>query len=249
MVGGGHVLHLREAVDDRGEVELVSGKAGMHAVLREEGLALVRFGTLHHERAGLDGVDHARAEADGGDAVVVGELLHGARGAVAVAGEVVLLHGGGDRVGEHDVRGWVLLPRLPHDALHGAPDGLGLRAAVVGGELDEQQVGVVPEGVVPHAERAEVRARAADGGVDLLELRLRVGGAEPVRGEVAPAVHRGDRAAEVGDRDLLAGLHLFHEMPNAGACADFLRLGRHRGGEHQGEGEDSDNLFHGMFKI
>ena len=102
----------------------MSSGRGVYAILREERLACAGAEVLsaHHERAGLYGVDHARTEADGRDAVVVGELLHGARGAVAFAGEVVLLHGFGDRVGEYDVGSGVLLPRLAHDALHGTPD-------------------------------------------------------------------------------------------------------------------------------
>ena len=225
VVGGRHVLHLRETVDDRGEVEAVSGGRGMYAVLREKRLSCAGAEVLsaHHERAGLDGVDHARTEADGRDAVVVGELLHGARGAVACTGEVVLLHGFGDRVGEYDVGSRVLLPRLAHDALHGTPDVLRRRSAVVGGELHEEEVGVVAECVVLHAERAEIRSGTADGGVNFLELRLRVGGAEPFRGEVAPAVHRCDGAAEVGDPHLLAGLDLLHEVSHARAHAHFLR--------------------------
>ena len=178
VVGGRHVLHLREAVGDRGEVEAVSGGRGVYAILREERLACAGAIVLsaHHERAGLDGVDHAWAKADGRDAVVVGELLHGTRGAVAFSGEVVLLHGFGDRVGEYDVGSGVLLPRLAHDALHGTPDGLRHRSAVVGGELHEEKVGVVTERVVLHAECAEIRAGTADGGMDFLELRLRVRG-------------------------------------------------------------------------
>lgn len=178
VVGGGNVFHLREAVDDRGEVEAVSGGCGMYAVLREKRFSCAGTEVLsaHHERAGLYGVDHAWTEADGRDAVVVGELLHGACGAVACTGEVVLLHGFGDRVGEYDVGSGVLLPRLAHDALHGTPDVLRRRSAVVGGELHEKEVGVVAERVVRHAECAEIRSGAADGGVDFLDLRLRVSG-------------------------------------------------------------------------
>jgi hypothetical protein len=73
---------------------------------------------------------------------------------------------------------------------------------VVHGELDEQEVRPLREHVLLHAEDPEVRAGAADRGVDLGEARLRIGFLEMGEGLHAPAVLRGDRAAEVADLQL-----------------------------------------------
>ena len=113
--------------------------------------------------------------------------------------------------------------------------------------------------VIRHAERAKIRAGAADGGVDFLDLRLRIGGAEPVCCEIAPAVHRCDGATKVGNLHFLAGLDLLHEVSHARAHAYFLRRdgtrinwiceyadGKRRRDDASGK---NCNLFHVVFNL
>ena len=230
----------------------------MHAVGGEDELVaecgLFGFGLRElrapDELAGLGQPRDLHAERDRRDAVMVGDLLHRARGALQLA----LEHGGGKRLGqgvdEADVGLGIGLPGLAHDAFHRANDALRVSAAVIHRELDEEEVRPFREDVLLHTKDAEVRTGAADGRVDLREGRLRVGLLEMGEGLHPPAVLRGDRTAEVTDLHFGAGrLGLEEEIRQAAAGADFLGFGErvilvgglaeHGGAQRQGGEEQS----------
>jgi len=233
----------------------------VHAVRREDELVAERgflgvgLGQLRApgQLAGLGQLRDFHAERDRRDAVEVGDLLHRARGALQLAREHRRRKRLGDGVDEADVALGIGLPGLAHDAFHGADDALRVGAAVVHGEFDEEEVGSVGEHVLLHAEDAEVRAGAADGGVDLGEARLRIGLLEMGEGLHAPAVLRGDRTAEIADLHFGAGrLGLEEEVRQAAAGADLLGFGQrvilvggaaeHGGAERQGGEEQSHGV-------
>ena len=179
------------------------------------------------ELARLGELGDLHAEGDRGDAVMVGDFLHRARGTLQLALEHRRRKRFGDRIDEADVGAGVGLPGLADDAFHRADDALRVGAAVVHGELDEEEVRPFREDVLLHAEHAEVRAGAADRGVDLGEAGLRAGLPEMSEGLHAPAVLGGDRAAEITDLDLRAGrLGLAEEIREPAAGADLLRVGQ-----------------------
>ena len=202
----------------------------VHAVRREDelpgeggllGIGLRELGSPG-ELAGLGQLRDFHAERDRRDAIEVGDLLHGARGALQLALEHRRRKRFGEGIDETDVGARVGLPGLAHDAFHGADDAPRVGAAVVDGELDEEKVRPFREDVLLHAERAEIRTGATDGGVDFGETGLRVGLPEMGEGLHAPAVLGGDRAAEVADLDLRSGrLGLAEEIREPSARRDL----------------------------
>ena len=173
------------------EDELVAEGFLFFVGLREFGFPL--------EFAGFGEFGDFHAHVDGGDAVVIGDAFHGAGAALEFAVEQGGHEGLGDGIDEADVALGEGAPGLADDALHAADDLLGLRAAIIDGELDEEEVGLLIEHVLFETADAEVGAGATDGGIDLAELGLRVGFLEMGERFDAPSRLRGDAAAEVAD--------------------------------------------------
>jgi len=172
---------------------------------------------------------------DGGDAVEIGELLHGAGGAGIFAGLQSFQHVARKGIDETDVGLGIGAPGLAHDAFHASVNLLRRGAAVVDGKFLKDEVGVLGKDVLTATEHAQVGAGAADSGVDLRDFGVGILFLEPLEGLGSPAVLGGNAAAEIGDAHVLSLLQFGEEIGQPLARVGFDRF--HAGiGEFRGQG-------------
>ena len=247
-----------QGAHDGFQVQLVAGaRVRVHGVGGEDDfVAEFPFGfvclgqfALEDQAAGLFQFGHLNPEVDGGDAVEIGELLHGAGGAGVFAGLQGFQHVARKGIDKADVGFGIGAPGLAHDAFHATVDLLRGSAAVVDGKFHKDEVGVMGKDVLAATEHAKVGAGAADGGVDLGYSDVGKLFLEPPEGLGPPAVLGGDAAAEIGDAHVLSLLEFAKEIGQPLARVGFD--GFHAGiGEFRGQcvgrrrGSDGANPGH-----
>ena len=202
----------------RSENKLLPERASLRLSLRE------RCGPENFPRPGQP--CDLQPEVDGGNPIPIRHTLHRARRTGELAIDERRSQRLGQGVDEADVAPWGGPPGLPDNSLHAADDLLGRRAGVVDRELDEQQIGLPVQDVVPEPKDAEIGASAADRGVDLGESRRRVALLKVFERPGSPALLRRDRAAEIADANIRAALPRFCQKVGQAATRAALR-GRH----------------------
>src|ERR1035437_8916570 len=142
------------------------------------GLGLFAF---EDQASGLFQFGHLNPHVDGRDAVVVGELLHGAGGAGIFAGLQGFQHVVRKGIDKTYVGFGIGTPGLAHDAFHATVNLLRGSAAVVDGKFHKNEVRVLGEDVLATTEHAQIGTSAADGSVDLGDFGVGIVFLEPLK--------------------------------------------------------------------
>ena len=160
-----------------------------------------------------------------------------------------------------DVHRCLVPPGLADNPFHAPVNLLDGGAAVVDGELDEEQVGMVFEHIVAKAEHTQIGPCASNGGIDFAEGGLRVLLLKPGERLRAPAGLRGDAASQISDADLGTALEFGIKVRQAPAFLTLeefvLPLGVHlwatiqagEGAEHSENNQGTTTSLHGFLFV
>src|SRR5712691_4583690 len=180
---------------------------GKQALVTQSCLLSFRLWFLAFEKqfASLLQSRHFHTHVDGRNTVVVRDFLHrtGRRGELLALQR--LQHVARESVNETNIGGRIMPPGLADDSLHAAIDLLRWRSAVVYGEFDKQEVGLMLQNVMLETKHAKVRAGSTNGCVYLAHPGLGELLAKPVERLRPPAILCSDASAKVRDAHLRPG--------------------------------------------